>query len=117
MLMRKAAGEYQQEIEKGERIIVGLNRFKEEREKIKIESFKVDEVMQERVIQKLRHLKSERDNGEVGRCLRRLDQEVRLGKNLVPALIDCVRAYATIGEMCQVLGNIWGIYHEGATWV
>jgi hypothetical protein len=32
-------------------------------------------------------------------------------------LIDCVRAYATIGEMCQALGNIWGIYHEGATWV
>ena len=117
MLMRKAAGEYQQEIEKGERIIVGLNRFKEEREKIKVESFKVDEAVQERVIQKLHHLKSERDNGEVGRCLRRLDQEVRLGKNSVPALIDCVRAYATIGEMCQVLGNIWGIYHEGATWV
>jgi len=117
MLIRKAAGEYQQEIEKGERIIVGLNRFREEREKIKIESFKVDEAVQERVIQKLHHLKSERDNGEVGRCLRRLDQEVRLGKNSVPALIDCVRAYATIGEMCQVLGNIWGIYHEGATWV
>jgi len=117
MLIRKAAGEYQQEIEKGERIIVGLNRFREEKEKIKIESFKVDEAVQERVIQKLHHLKSERDNGEVGRCLRHLDQEVRLGKNSVPALIDCVRAYATIGEMCQVLGNIWGIYQEGATWV
>lgn len=117
MLIRKAAGEYQQEIEKDERIIVGLNRFREEREKVKIECFKVDESVQERVIQKLHRLKSERDNGEVERCLRRLDQEVRLGKNSVPALIDCIRAYATIGEMCQVLGNVWGIYHEGATWI
>lgn len=116
-LIRKAAGEYQQEIEKDERIIVGLNRFREEREKVKIECFKVDEAVQERVIQKLHRLKSERDNGEVEQCLRRLDQEVRRGKNVVPALIDCVRAYATIGEMCQILGNIWGIYHEGATWI
>jgi methylmalonyl-CoA mutase N-terminal domain/subunit len=116
-LIRKAAGEYQQEIEKGERIIVGLNRFREEKERIKIGCFKVDEAVQERIIQKLHLLKSGRNNGEVKRCLRRLDQEVRLDKNSVPALIDCVRAYATIGEMCQVLGNIWGIYHEGATWI
>jgi len=116
-LIRKAAGEYQQEIEKGERMIVGLNRFREEKEKVKIECFKVDEAVQERIIQKLHQLKSERDDQEVKRCLHRLDQEVRLGKNSVPALIDCVRAYATIGEMCQVLGNIWGIYQEGATWV
>jgi methylmalonyl-CoA mutase N-terminal domain/subunit len=115
MLIRKAAGEYQQEIEKGERVIVGLNRFREEKEKVKIECFKVDEAVQERVIQKLHRLKSERDNQEVERCLRRLDQDVRLGKNSVPALIDCVRAYATIGEMCQVLGKIWGIYQEGTT--
>ncbi len=114
-LIRKAAGEYQQEIEKGERVIVGSNRFKEEKEKIKIECFKVDERVQERVIQKLHRLKSERDNEKVERCLRRLDQDVRLGKNSVPALIDCVRAYVTIGEMCQVLGKIWGIYQEGTT--
>jgi methylmalonyl-CoA mutase, N-terminal domain len=116
-LIRESAGEYQQEIEKGERIIVGLNRFREEKEKIKIECFKVEEAVQERVIDKLNRLKAERDNREVERCLHQLDQEARLGKNLVPALIDCVRAYATIGEMCQVLGNIWGIYQEGATWI
>jgi methylmalonyl-CoA mutase N-terminal domain/subunit len=116
-LIRKAAGEYQQEIEKGERMIVGLNRFKEENEKVKIECFRVDEGVQEKIIHKLHRLKSERDNKEVKRCLYHLDQEVRLGKNSVSALIDCVRAYATIGEMCQVLGNIWGIYQEGATWI
>jgi methylmalonyl-CoA mutase N-terminal domain/subunit len=117
MLIRKSAGEYQKEIEKGERVIVGLNRFREEREKIKIESFKVDEGVQERAIQKLHQLKSKRDHEKVQNCLRHLGEEVRLGKNSVPALIDCVRAYATIGEMCQVLGSLWGIYQEGATWL
>jgi methylmalonyl-CoA mutase N-terminal domain/subunit len=116
-LIRQAAGEYQQEIEKGERIIVGLNRFREEKERVKMECFRVDAGVQERIIQKLQRLKSERDNKEVKRCLSHLEQEVRLGKNSVPALIDCVRAYATIGEMCQVLSNLWGIYQEGATWV
>jgi methylmalonyl-CoA mutase N-terminal domain/subunit len=115
MLIRKSAGEYQKEIEREERVIVGLNRFREEREKIKIESFKVDEGVQERAIQKLHQLKSKRDHEKVQNGLRHLAEEVRLGKNSVPALIDCVRAYATIGEMCQVLGSLWGIYQEGAT--
>ncbi len=117
MLSRQSASEYQQQIEEGERIIVGLNRFQEEDEKIKIQSFKVDEGIQGRVIERLHRLKSERDKKEVERCLRTLDREVRLGKNSVPALIDCAKAYATIGEMCQVLGTIWGRYEEGAAWI
>jgi len=117
MLIQKSASEYQQQIENGERVIVGLNRFQEEEEKIKIQSFKVDEEVQERVIERVHRLKSERDNKEVERCLRNLDREVRLGKNSVPALIDCAKAYATIGEMCQVLGKKWGFYQEGASWI
>jgi methylmalonyl-CoA mutase N-terminal domain/subunit len=117
MLSRKAAGEYQQEIEKGERIIVGLNKFREEKEKIKIDCFKVEEGVQVKVIEKLHHLKAQRNPDEVERCLGRLEQEVRLGKNSLPALRDCALAYATIGEMCRVLGKIWGFYHEGAKWI
>jgi methylmalonyl-CoA mutase N-terminal domain/subunit len=113
MRLRKSAGEYQQAIEKGERIIVGVNRFREDKEKIKIECFKVDEAVQERAINKMHALKAERDNTAVQRSLKRLDEDVRAGKNSVPALIECVRAYATIGEMCQTLGKIWGFYHEG----
>ena len=117
MLSRRSASEYQQQIEKGERIIVGLNRFQEKEEKLKIQSFKVDEGVQERVIDRFNRLKSERDNKEVERCLSNLDREVRLGGNSVPPLIDCVKAYATIGEMCRTLGNIWGLYKEGASWI
>jgi methylmalonyl-CoA mutase N-terminal domain/subunit len=117
MLSRKSASEYQQEIEKGERIIVGVNKFREEREKVKIDSFKVDDAVREKVIEKLRRAKAERNPVEVEKALGRLDQEVRQGKNSVPALVDCALAYATISEMCQVLGKIWGFYGEEAKWM
>ncbi len=116
-LSRKSASEYQQEIEKGERIIVGVNKFREEKEKIKITCFRVEEGVREKVIEKLSRVKAERNAAEVEKSLRRLEEDVRSGKNSVPALIDCALAYATISEMCQVLGKIWGFYHEEAKWM
>jgi methylmalonyl-CoA mutase N-terminal domain/subunit len=116
-LIRESASQYQQQIETGERVIVGLNRFREEGEKVKIECFKVEEGVQEKVIGRLHRLKSERDNDRVNRCLQELAREVRAGHNTVPALIECARAYATIGEMCRVLGSEWGLYQEGALWI
>ena len=117
MHCRKSASEYQQQIESGERVIVGLNKFQDDDDVIDAESFKSEEGIQERIIAKMLQVKAERDNDEVARCLQRLEQEVRDGKNTVPALIDCVKAYATIGEMCQVLGGIWGYYQEGSSWM
>ena len=116
-LIRESAGEYQRQIEKGERVIVGLNRFVEKGEEVKIECFKVDEGIQERVIQRLDRLKKERDNSQVEKCLTELAHEVKDGHNTVPALIKCARAYATIGEMCEVLGREWGYYQEGTLWI
>ncbi|MFC1532461.1 methylmalonyl-CoA mutase [Thermodesulfobacteriota bacterium] len=113
MLIQKSAGEYQQQIENNERIIVGMNKFKEENEKLRIDSFKVDEAIQERVIENLLRLKEERDNVKVQDCLSVLDQVVQNGDNTVPALLDCVKAYATIGEMCNVLGKHWGYHKSG----
>lgn len=112
MLIKKSASEYQQQIEDRDRIIVGLNKFHNEDEEVKMDCFKVDEQMQERVIKDLNKLKEERDNGRVRSCLKKLDQAVRCGTNTVPEILDCVRSYATIGEMCRVIGSQWG-YHEG----
>jgi methylmalonyl-CoA mutase N-terminal domain/subunit len=117
MLCRKSAGEYQQQIESGERVIVGLNKFVEPDEKVDVASFKVDESIQGKVIERLQQLKATRDNEAVKKALQKLDCDVRAGKNTVPALMDCVKAYATIGEMCQVLGGIWGYYREGSLWM
>ena len=96
---------------------MGLNRFQEKEEKLKIECFKVEEGVQERVIERLHRVKSERDNQEVERALSNLDRAVSNGENTVPALIDCAKAFATIGEMCRVMGKTIGYYQEGASWI
>jgi methylmalonyl-CoA mutase, N-terminal domain len=114
---RTSASEYQQQIERGERVIVGVNKYQEQDEEVGAESFKVEEGIQERIIEKLHHFKAERNNEEVARCLRNLESDIRAGKNSVPALIECVNAYATIGEICRVLGGIWGYYTEGSSWM
>lgn len=114
---RKSASEYQQQIESGERVIVGLNKFQEQDEVVSADSFKTDEGVQDRIIERLQELKSSRDNAAVTAALGRLDADVRAGHNTVPALIDCAKAYATIGEMCQVLGGTWGFYKEGSSWM
>jgi methylmalonyl-CoA mutase N-terminal domain/subunit len=116
-LSREAANEYQQAIEAGRRVIVGLNRFREEDEKVKIQPFRVDDNVQASVIEKLERIKSERDPRTVKRCLEQLARDARQGKNCVPALIDCAQAYATIAEMCTVLSDIWGTYQEQAIWI
>jgi methylmalonyl-CoA mutase N-terminal domain/subunit len=114
---RKSASEYQQQIEKGERVIVGVNKYQEQEEEVGAQSFKVEEGIQERIIEKLKQFKSERNGEEVAKALRNLENDIKAGKNSVPALIECVNAYATIGEICQVLGDIWGYYTEGSSWM
>jgi len=114
---RKSASAYQQQIEKGERVIVGVNRFQESDESVEAQSFKVEEGVQQRIIDGLNKLKAERDNQAVERTLVRLKEDVEAGRNTIPALIDCIKAYATIGEICGVLGDIWGYYTEGASWM
>lgn len=117
MLCRKSASEYQQQIESGERVIVGVNKFRENDEEVDAESFKVDPEVQGRIIEKLEQLKAQRDNEAVQRTLANLKRAVLAGKNTVPALVECVKAYATIGEICQVLGGVWGFYQEGSSWM
>ena len=116
-LIREGASEYQQQIDSGERVVVGINQFQEEGDELKIDCFKVDEGVQDRAIEKLHQLKVERDADEVEQCLGELEMAVREGRNTVPALITCARAYATIGEMCGVMGKEWGYYQEGALWI
>lgn len=113
---RKGAAKYQQEIESGERVIVGVNKFVDDSAQVEAECFKGEDGVQERIIEKLQTLRNTRDNDQVKASLQQLDADVRAGKNTVPALIECAKAYATIGEMCKVLGENWGFYQEGVSW-
>jgi methylmalonyl-CoA mutase N-terminal domain/subunit len=102
------------EIESGKRIVVGVNKFKiDEPRSIKL--MKVDETVEARQLERLSKLKKERDNKAVQKTLKDLKEAALEGVNLVLPCMAAVKAYATIGEMCDVLREIWGEYKAPIT--
>ena len=112
-LSRENAYSYQNEIDQGKRKIVGLNCFNRPEEEIRIEAFKSDPDLYAQRIRLLRDLRKNRDNQAVAACLKRLREAARSDQNTVPALIECVEQYATMGEIFDVLRGVFGTFEEG----
>ncbi len=108
-----AAYAYQQAVDRKEKIIVGVNDFVSE-EKRPIEILVIDESVAERQRHKLSELRARRDSGRVKTTLQALERAAGTDENLMPFILDCVRAYATLGEMCDVLRREFGTYEEPA---
>ena len=109
--IQEAAWRYQQEVDRGERIIVGVNKFQLDGEEPK-PIFRVDPEVERAQVQRLRAVKRERDDGAVAASLSRLrDAATADGdENLLPPILEAVKAYATVGEMCGVLREVFGDY-------
>jgi methylmalonyl-CoA mutase N-terminal domain/subunit len=107
----EASYQFQQAVERGEKIIVGVNDFVQTDEK-PIEILYIDETTAERQLQRLADLKRTRDNDRVRGALAALKAGATGKANTMPLLLDCVRAYATVGEMCDALREVWGEYEE-----
>jgi methylmalonyl-CoA mutase N-terminal domain/subunit len=98
-------------VELGERDIVGVN-VHGDNEELGVETLYINEDVSERQIGKLNDLRRTRDANRVARSLAAV-REVALGKtNLMPSLLEAVRAYATLGEICDALRDAWGEYEE-----
>ena len=107
----EASYQFQQAVERREKIIVGVNDFVQEDEE-PIEILYIDDTAAERQLERLAHLKKTRDADAVQRSLDALRATARGTGNTMPAILDCVRAYATVGEMCDALRQVWGEYEE-----
>jgi methylmalonyl-CoA mutase N-terminal domain/subunit len=107
----ESAYRFQQAVEAREKIIVGVNGHVAENE-VPIEILYIDESAADRQLVKLEALRKTRDNGRVTRALDALKAGARTDANTMPLLLDAVRAYATIGEMCDALREVWGEYEE-----
>lgn len=108
----KAAYVYQQEIDKKERIIVGVNDFVDEDEKIEIPILLIPERVEKEQNHRLQELRKTRNNNEVVSKLQVLKNAAEENRNLMPALIDCAKAYCTLGEMVNTLKEVFGEYEE-----
>ena len=106
-----AAYQYQREIDSRRRTIVGVNDFVDEKP-IRIPILEMDPRGAERQIQRLEKLRRERDSGRVGQALDRLRLACQGTQNTMPVLLDCVRAYATLGEIIGVMKEVFGVYAE-----
>ena len=104
-----ASYQYQKEIETGERVSVGVNKFVQEEEGL-TDVFNIDDSIRKLQTEKLTKLKAERDNKAVERSLNNLEDAARDNINLMPFIIDAVEHYATLGEIADVLRKTFGEY-------
>jgi methylmalonyl-CoA mutase, N-terminal domain len=106
----RSAYDFEMEIEKNERIIVGVNKFHEEENTDKIDLLKIDEATQKNQVEKLKQVKASRNNAEVERNLGELSRAAATDENIIPYILKCVESYASIGEISNKLRDIWGTY-------
>lgn len=109
-----AAYRYQIELDKKEKIVVGVNEFIEEEEKIDIPILYISKEVEEKQVKRLKELKASRNQNDVDNALRELRKSAEDGTNLMPKVLDCARKYVTLGEMCAELKEVFGVYEEQA---
>ncbi|OGC85600.1 MAG: methylmalonyl-CoA mutase [candidate division Zixibacteria bacterium RBG_16_43_9] len=108
----EAAYRYQKEIESKDRIVVGINDFLIQDEKIEIPILKIDPEVEREQVQAVKKVKAERDNDKVKRSLEHLKKVVQGTSNTMPAILECIRCYATEGEIVEVMKSVFGEYVE-----
>jgi methylmalonyl-CoA mutase N-terminal domain/subunit len=112
--IQEAAYAYQRAVEENERIVVGVNKFTTAAEPLG-EILRVDPKVREDRLKELAKLKAERDNGAVDKNLAALKAAAEGAENLMPKFLDCVREYATLGEICDTLRGVYGEYQAPST--
>jgi len=108
----RAAYRYQKEIEKKERIIVGINDYVMDDEEIDIPILRIDESVEREQAAFVKDIRAKRDNDKVKRTLEDLTEAAKGNGNTLKAMLDCVRVYTTMGEICDALKPIFGEYVE-----
>jgi len=109
----EAAYRYQQKLEKREEVIVGVNDFVSEDAAVEI--LQIEPRVEQEQIAKLHQLRQTRDNALLSTRLAELERVAQSHANMMPAIVGAVRAYATIGEIADVLRSVWGTYEEEST--
>ena len=113
--LAKSAYRFQQEIEKDERVIVGVNRYGMENEEIEIPVLKIDKDVEREQCAFVKKVRAERDNAAVKEKLEQLRAVAKGDGNTFEAILECVRVYGSLGEICDVLREEWGEHVESAS--
>jgi methylmalonyl-CoA mutase N-terminal domain/subunit len=109
--IQNAAYEYQQAVDRGEAVVVGVNRFELEQEK-PIPIQRIDEGLEARQVERVRALRVRREAGACQAALRAVEDAARTGENLMPRILSAVEAHATVGEISDAMRRLFGEYRE-----
>ncbi|MHA1449778.1 MAG: acyl-CoA mutase large subunit family protein [Candidatus Hodarchaeales archaeon] len=107
--IHESAFRYQREIEQGKRIIVGVNDYTSG-EKLDFDILRIDQSIEQKQVEKLQELKETRDNDRVDKALKELENAARGNDSLFPLILEAVKVYATLGEICNTLRSVFGEY-------
>ncbi len=105
----ESAYRYQRAVDGSEKIVIGVNKYRDS-EKTRIETLKVNPEVEEKQKRRLERLRKERDGEEGKRALAKIRRVAGRKENLMPVVLDAVKSYATLGEICDVLKNMFGEY-------
>jgi methylmalonyl-CoA mutase, N-terminal domain len=109
----EASFRFQREVEAGERVIVGVNRYEDAGDEEEIDILHIDPALEQKQIERVTALRAGRESGAAEKSLARLKRDAaRDDVNLMPAIIEASKAYVTMGEMCDALREVWGIWRE-----
>jgi methylmalonyl-CoA mutase N-terminal domain/subunit len=112
--IQDSAYHYQKAVERGDQVIVGVNKYAMEDEPAKVPILVIDDSVRNHQVERLQRTRDKRDDGAVRIALDRLRLAAENNENTMPATIDAVRAYATLGEICSALRDVYGVYEEPA---
>src|SRR2546425_1908260 len=107
----EASFRHQSEVERGERIVVGVNRYELEAEE-EIPTLKIDPALERKQVERVQAVRAKRDSGVVEGALAHLKESAAGDVNLMPPIVEAARAYVTMGEMCEALRDVWGVWRE-----
>jgi methylmalonyl-CoA mutase N-terminal domain/subunit len=106
--------QYQKAVERGDQVIVGVNKYAMTDEPSEVPILVINESVRAHQVERLERARAQRDTGAVANALEKLKLAARRNENTMPATIDAVRAYATLGEICSALRDVYGVYEEPA---
>ena len=112
--IQDSAYQYQKALERGEQTIVGVNKYEMKNENQEVPTLVIDESVRKHQLERLEQTRAGRDKGAVAKALDSLRIAAQRGDNTMPATIEAVRVYATLGEICSALRDVYGIYEEPA---
>ncbi|MDX6710546.1 MAG: methylmalonyl-CoA mutase, N-terminal domain [Blastocatellia bacterium] len=110
--LQESAYQYQKAVERKEQVIVGVNKYQMDDDSGSVPTLVINENVRDRQLERLEQTKTKRDNGAVANALERLKQAASNNENTMPATIEAVRVYATLGEICDALRDVYGLYEE-----